>query len=111
MLHQEGVFGWFSVLSIKVPLATLRLITIHEKSGFATHISVEVFHPQFLAALCPAAELRVRAYETLILQNLKLNAIFVCPGRHGFRQPVFGRFCHDRRSFAKLMQRAFKLAI
>ena len=56
--HKEVLFGRLAIVAIEIPLASGRLVTIHQQSGSPAHIAIEILHAKLLAAFGQLAKRR-----------------------------------------------------
>ena len=93
--HEQVRFCHLPVLRIEVPPAARRLVAVHQQPGAATHVAVEIFHPELLAARRPLPELRGRTQEALVRQDVDRDREALVPRCLHLRDAPFAGFRDD----------------
>ena len=92
--HGRGVDlarGGFAVVVVVVPLVAGGLVAVHHQAGLASHLAIEILHPQRLAPLGPVLEILVGGDEAVVLKLRDLERRVVQSGD----QPPFAGFCRQ----------------
>ena len=84
-----------AVLGIEIPRAADGVIAFHQEARLLPHVTIEIFHPQLLAAFRPLRKLFERCDETLIVVNGERHRQCFTPILHHLQNAPLTRFRHD----------------
>jgi hypothetical protein len=90
-LHQP-LFRATAIFGVVVPFAADRLVIFHQQPGFAAHIAIEIFHPQFPPPSGPLVKGGQRIDEAGIGKNPRADGQSIPPLLHRLFHAPFARF-------------------
>jgi len=62
----DAIGRGFTVVVVVVPFSVGGLVALHQQSGFAAHVAIEVLHEELFPALGPSLEIAVAGEESVI---------------------------------------------
>ena len=89
--NEEARFRRLAILRIIIPHPACGLISLHQQTRHAPHLTIEIFHAELAAAFGPAVEETGRRHKARVGQNLDRYAQRLRPALHsGLHAPFAG---------------------